>query len=338
MALPALSKTYHAHANVPLADTSTLALAYKAAFWALKALLTNQSGINGAQSGARSAQSVWTHAASCDGASVSTVTDLWGTAFDASKLVNNNSGSAHSWWRGTNGTHDILIDLNSSSNGVGRIGAAATGLFSAGSTTAGPTASADWYAGSTSNNSSSVTAAIFGDSALLGAKGFAHLVTNSADHSFQFHLSRAGAGIFSTFLAFQLTSSAADSYNRFLVLHNASSGRGAPTMAGAGTAAQTSGRVRNNTAMKTAGGLTSFVSAGTALAGTHARDALSGEHWIDPVTVRDLTSSHVAKRGIMADWYTVGNAPVGCQMDGTVQERLVIGDFLLPFPGVLPIF
>lgn len=338
MALPALSKTYHAHANVPLADTSTLALAYKSAFWALKALLTNQSGINGEQSSTRSVQSVWAHAASCDGVSVSTVTDLWGTTFDASKLVAAASGVAHSWWRGTNGTHDILIDLNSATDGTGRIGACAAGSFSAGSTTAGPTASADWYAGTTTNNSSSANAVIFTDSGLLGNKGYAHLVTNSSDHSFQFHLSRAGAGIFSTFLAFQLTSSAADSYNRFLVLHNSASGRGAPTMAGAGTAAQTTGRVRNNATAKTAGGLTSFVGGGTALAGTYARDSLTGEHWIDPVTIRDLTASHVAKRGTMADWYTVGNAPVGCQMDGTAQERLVIGDFLLPFPGVLPIF
>ncbi len=336
MSIPALTKTYHTHGNVPLSSTSTLTLAYQSVWWALKALLTNQSGIGGEQSGTRSAGSIWTHVASCDGVSVSTVTDLWGSTFDASKLVSNASGSAHSWWKGTNGTHDILLDMNSSTVSTGRIGMAPSGAFSAGSTTAGPIVASDWYAGNATSNSASATAAYFADANMAGAKVYAHLVTNSSDHSFQFHVSRAGTGIFSCLLSLQVTSGAADSYNRFFLASNTASGRGAPGQSAVSGASGCTGRVRNNTAHKTAGGLTAVTCAGLSVS-SYTRDSLTGLYWAEPVEVRDLTLTHVAKRGVIADWLGIGAAAVGLQVDGAGAERRVIGDFLMPFPGVTPI-
>lgn len=342
MSIPALTKTYHAHANVRLADTSTSVLAYQSIWWAFKALLTNQTGIGGEQSGTRPAGSIWTHVASCDGVSVSTVTDLWGTTFDASKLVPNQATIAHSWWKGTNGTHDILLDMNFNTANIGRIGAAPAGAFSAGSTTSGPVASTDWYAGNASSNSASITATYFnfGDTGALGSTAYAHLVTNESDHSFQFHVSRAGAGLFSALVAFQVTSGAADSYNRFFITHNATSSRGAPTLANVRTSANVTGRRRDNGGVKTAGGLTDAIcgSSGSPLSsGLIIRDAITGLIWAEPVEIRDLTPSHVAKRGTVADWLVIGNAPIGSQVDGAGAERRVIGDFLMPFPGVTPI-
>lgn len=341
MSIPALTKTYHAHGNVPLSDTSTLARAYQSIWWALKALLTNQTGIGGEQSGTRSAQSVWTHVASCDGTSVSTTTDLWGSTFDASRLVFNTSGSAHSWWKGTNGTHAILLDMNGATANIGRIGAAPAGDFSAGSTTVGPVAATDWYAGNATSNSSSATATYFSltASGALGSVAYAHLITNESDHSFQFHVSRAGLGFFSALVSFQLTSGASDSYNRFFISHGGESGRGSPAFANLLSAANTTGRRRDNGSHKTAGGLTAVICGASSpiASGLQIRDNITGLFWAEPIEVRDLTPSHVAKRGTVADWLVIGNAPIGSQVDGAGAERLVIGDLLMPFPGVTPI-
>jgi len=338
MALPALSKTYHAHANVPFPDTSTAALIGKSFFWALKALLTNATGLGGTQSGTRPAGSIWTHVASCDSVSVSTGTDLWPDAFDATKLVPNASGSAHSWWKGTNGTHDIVIDMNSATAGSGRIAMAPAGAFSAGSTTAGPTASTDWYAGTATNNSASTAVTLFGDTAATGSAMRAHLVTNSTDFSFQFHTSRVGTGIFNSFLSLQKTAGANDSYNNFLLNHNGKTGRGAPLLnGGIGVAANCSGRTHSNTAVKSAGGLVYLQSGGTTMASTYGTDAVTGDYWADPIEVRDLTTSYIAKRGTVSDWYFVGTPAVGSSVpSAAAQERVVVGDLLVPFPSVVP--
>ena len=339
MSIPALTKTYHAHANVRLSNTSTSVLAYQSIWWAFKALLTNQTGIGGEQSGTRPAGSVWAHVASCDGTSVSTTTDLWGSTFDASKLVPNQATFAHSWWKGTNGTHDILLDMNFNTANIGRIGAAPAGAFSAGSTTSGPVAATDWYAGNAASNSASTTATYFNfsDAGSLGSAAYAHLVTNESDHSFQFHISRAGAGLFSALVAFQVTSGAADSYNRFFITHTATSGRGAPTLTN--VKGNVMGRRRDNGGVKTAGGMTDILCGGTSpqASGLVVRDAVTGLIWAEPIEIRDLTPSHTAKRGTVADWLVIGTAPIGSQVDGAGVERRVIGDFLMPFPGVVPI-
>ncbi len=337
MALPALSKTYHAHANLAFADTSTAANIAKSYFWALKALLNNATGLGGTQSGTRSAQSVWAHVASCDGVSVSTVTDLWTDTFNASKLVTAASGAAHSWWKGTNGTHDIVIDLNSATAGTARIALAPTGDFSAGSTTAGPIASTDFICGTTTNNSASTTVVLFNDTAVTGTDRRAHLITNSSDFSFQFMVSRAGQGIFHSFVALQKTTGANDTNNNFFVFNAANSGRGAPNFTNTVGVTATVGRVHSGGAVKTAGGLTGSSSGGVQVAGAYGTDAVTGNYWADPVEVRDLTTNYVAKRGFLADWYAVGTPAVGSSVpSAAAQERVVIGDFLLPFPGVVP--
>lgn len=336
MALPALSKTYHAHANLAFADTSTTALIGKSFFWALKALLNNAAGLGGTQSGTRSAQSVWAHVASCDGTSVSTVTDLWTNTFDASKLVPNGSGSAHSWWKGTNGTHDIVIDMNSATAGTGRIALAPTGLFSAGSTTLGPIASTDFVSGSTTNNSTSVAVAYLTDTAATGSNMRAHLVTNASDFSFQFHTSRVGQNCFNAFVSLQKTTGANDSYNNFFFNERVSSGRGSPSIAIAGTSACI-GRTCGNASVKSTGGMAYLQSAGTTMAGVYGTDALTGDYWADPCEIRDLTTGYIAKRGFVADWYAVGSAAVGSSVpSAAAQERIVCGDFVMPFPSVVP--
>lgn len=338
MALPTLSKTYHAHANVPFPDTSTTALIGKSFFWALKALLTNAAGLGGTQSGTRPAGSIWTHVASCDSVSVSTSADLWPDAFDASKLVPNTSGNAHSWWKGTNGTHDIVIDMNSATAGTGRIAMALAGAFSAGTTTAGPTAAADWCAGTTTNNSTSVSISLFGDTSSTGSAYRAHLVTNSSDFSFQFHTSRVGTGIFNSFLSLQKTTGANDSYNNFFLSHSSNTGRGTPLLnGGIGTAGTCIGRTFSNSGVKTTGGLTYVQAGGTTVASSYGTDAVTGDYWADPIEIRDLTANAVAKRGTLADWYFIGTPAVGSSVpSAAAQERVVVGDLLVPFPSVVP--
>lgn len=336
MALPALSKTYHAHANLAFADTSTTALIGKSYFWALKALLNNATGLGGTQSGTRPAGSIWTHVASCDGVSVSTGADLWTDTFDASKLVPNSSGSAHSWWKGTNGTHDIVIDMNSATAGTGRIALAPAGAFSAGSTTAGPIASTDFVNGSTTNNSSSVSVLYFSDTTVTGSNMRAHLVTNSSDFSFQFHTSRVGQSCFNGFISLQKTTGANDSYNNFFFYDRVSTGRGSPSIAIAGTSG-TIGRTFANASVKTVGGMVFLQSGGTTLAGAFGTDAVTGNYWADPCEIRDLTTGYVAKRGFVADWYQVGTPAIGSSVpSAAAQERVVCGDFIMPFPGVVP--
>lgn len=338
MALPALSKTYHAHANVPFPDTSTTALIGKSFFWALKALLTNATGLGGTQSGTRPAGSIWTHVASCDSVSVSTGSDLWPDAFDASKLVPNTSGNAHSWWKGTNGTHDIVIDMNSTVAGTGRVAMALAGAFSAGTTTAGPTAATDWCAGTTTNNSTSVNLSLFGDTSATGSAMRAHLVTNTTDFSFQFLTSRVGTGIFNCFLSLQKTTGANDSYNNFLLHRTKNTQRGAPDVNGGfSSTAACVGRTHSNSGVISGGGFSYPVSAGTIIAGAYGTDAVTGDYWADPVEIRDLTTTYIAKRGTIADFYTVGTPAVGSSVpSAAAQERVVVGDLLVPFPSVVP--
>lgn len=337
MALSALTRTYHAHANLQFPDTSTTALIGKSFWFCLKALLANSSGLGGTQSGTRPAGSVWTHAASCDGVSVSTVTDLWPDAFDGTKLVPNTSGSAHSWWRGTNGTHDIVLDMNSATAGSGRISIAPTGTYSAGTTTAGPTSSTAFMAGNTGADAAGTVVAFYSDTAATGVIARAHLVTNEDDHAFQFHTSKNGAGLFNSFLAMQITSNANDSYNRFFFNHVVTTGRGAPQMATLTSPNNSVGRTHGNAGNKTGGGAVALSAGGTALAGASGIDAVTGNYHADPVEVRDLTTGYIAKRGFIPDWRVVGAPAVGGSVpSAAAQERVIVGDFVMPFPSVVP--
>lgn len=94
-----VSKTWYSSVDYPITsasiDNASVARRVASAAWLLKAWLKGEiTGPTVGWTGARPESSKWLHVASCDGVSVSTVTDLWGPTFNTSKLV---QGSSFSW-------------------------------------------------------------------------------------------------------------------------------------------------------------------------------------------------------------------------------------------------
>lgn len=86
-------RTWYSRGNVPLPDNSTADLVRKSHYFVLKNLLIGAE-TGGTTDSTRPASTYWTVVSSSDGAT-SGASDLWGTTFDASKLLF--SGANKSW-------------------------------------------------------------------------------------------------------------------------------------------------------------------------------------------------------------------------------------------------
>lgn len=98
MGAPVFTGTWSARGNCPFPDVSSAANVAKSWWWSLKAHLLNEITTGQTGGAARTAGNTWTHYASSDGVSASSTTDLWGSTFNPSKLVNASAGTPHSWY------------------------------------------------------------------------------------------------------------------------------------------------------------------------------------------------------------------------------------------------
>lgn len=93
-----LSGSWKSNGDFVIPSVATALIACKATLWSLKAMIKGDAvGPSNGHTGAIAAGSRWTHHQSCDGASVSSVTDLWGTSFDETKIIRGTGGAARSW-------------------------------------------------------------------------------------------------------------------------------------------------------------------------------------------------------------------------------------------------
>jgi hypothetical protein len=115
-----LSGTWYSHGDLDLPDFSTAQRCAQAVFWNIKAILTGQvTGPVVGFNGAVPAGALWTMDQCSDSTQVKTDgTDLFGGAFDASKIVRS-SGGARSWYvlkspaaLAGNGPYYMLISLD----------------------------------------------------------------------------------------------------------------------------------------------------------------------------------------------------------------------------------
>lgn len=334
--LPALSKTYSARGNTPFASSaSALACSQSMLFNLMQHLLNTASG--GSTSGSRHANSVWTVKGSSDGAgNFSTAgANLWAAY---TNIIFASAGSNHSWLWLENATLGYQMVIDCISNNTSCVFAITQSAqpFTGGSATARPSnATYEVIAGTTSTGNSPST---FISDQSAGTHQ-THYVT-AEDGQFFFASSRTGSGIAQTFLALQksVDGGAGDTHNVFWILHSSSSGRGAPGLAGVANA--TGGCVaREPDGTTPTGGMLRPYFGGydvTGVSGGGVTDALTGKYNAFPCSVASSSAGQTAYRGKIADMYHVGQANVGSSIpSAAAQERTIIGDFIIPMPGVV---
>lgn len=336
MAIPVLSRNYWARANQPFAANTTAGLVAQSLIFALKQLMID-SAAGGSASGTRVAASKWTVLGSSDSTTAALdAVDRW---VAHTNIVQNNSGSAHSWivLRCAALGYDCLIDANSSTTASFRVAfTPSTTPFSGGSTTAGPTSTEEF---TVANNAvgTSTSATLVGDAA-TGNTNVAHFVT--ADNGeFLFFVSRSGGLVFSTFIGFQKPTGGESGDTRNAValgISSGATGRGIPITTSFNTSAMASQRTPNGSLIST-GGFSTLVFGGTAYTGTAATSALSSNYLA--YGLRDVTiTPQVADRGTLQDIYLIGIVAVNSSYPaaGASQTHIVVGDTVIPFPVVLP--
>jgi hypothetical protein len=338
-AIPALSKTYSSRGNNPFADvSSTLNLGRSAVFNFIQHLKNTASG--GATSGTRNAASEWVCKGSCDGVSSFNTS---GTDLIASRtnLVWAAAASTHSWWWGENTAlgYQIAIEcITGSADGLSIAVCPIATPMTGGSLIARPqNSAAEFLWSTTSTGQASVT--FLGDT-VTGGSNFSHFAC-ADDGQFIFFLSRAGTTRAYTFVALLKTTGAGagDTRNVFLMGHSSGSSRGAPeylttTNASSGLV----GRNPNGVVVHT-GGLVGARAGGTDIYGASGvvTDAVTGKHNIRAAAVASVGVGNGSERGILPDIYFCPPVTIGTSIpSAAAQTRVVLGDFIVPFPGVVP--
>lgn len=335
MSLPPLTKTYATRRNVPYVVETTQSEIRRVAIWSLKAHLRDQI-VTGTMSGTRHANSIWTCYYSCDGTTAGTAgdgVDRWTTY---ANVVQNTSGSAHSWIVLYNSDFGIycILDANSTTNGL-RFTFTKTAP-TGGTTTTGPTATNAWIPTTSDGTSSSVT--IIGDD-VVATTHYTHFVTTS-DGSFIFLCSRSGVNSFTTFASLTRSVGAHvnDTNNYFACARGAISARGVPDYSSLISNGQFQSRSPNGTVVPTSGGASSVQFGGAAWPASAGIDSLTSTWPAFPIGVASLQTGHIAYRGTIPDWYWVATATVGSSIPSAAnQERVVAGDIIIPFVGGAPI-
>jgi len=337
--LPATSKAYSVRANVPFqANTTQLDLA-QSFMWSFKQHMKDTM-TGGTVGGTRHANSVWTCKGSGDGAGSFGMDniDRW-SAY--TNLIWNATGSAHSWIVLENTTLDLQVCIDCNSATTTLVGVIATeisspfGSLAAGTNTARPTSSREFVWNFTGTGTSA-TATFLTDVA-TGNSNWTHYVT-TVDGQFHVSTSRTGLGLFTTFIALQRTfdNHVSDTRNVFWLGHSTNFNRGAPAATTViDTAAGCVGRDPNGLAIGS-GGARRFTFGANAYPQNFGIDAVSGNYLATTVDVVSL-GAQVSKRGRIPDMYSIGTAPLGSSVPSvSAQERVVMGDFVVPFPTVVP--
>lgn len=337
-ALPALTKTYSCRANVPFQDNTTAVNMAKSLIFSLvKNMLNTLAG--GTTAGSRHANSVWTVKYSCDSVTAGTPgdgVDRWATFANA---VFANNGVAHSWFVLENTTlgYQVCVDLNNTAaTNVGFVAAEIATPFSGGTTLTRPTATNEFLMGTTTI--SSTANFLFISDTTTGNFNWTHYITADTGEFF-FLSSRTGLGMFSTYMSMQKTTNpqAGDTRNVFLLGHSILTGRGAPSYAALTQAATGCVGRQSNGGVNTLGGIQNAGTFGaTVWPGSSGIDSLSGNYPAYPCHVATLSTTKTY-RGQLPDLYQIAQAPsAGSVPSAAAQERIIAGDYVVPFPTVNP--
>ncbi len=341
MPAPTLSRTYCTRRNIPLLDTSTQANITKSWSYALVLSMLGTE-LTGTLSGARHANSLWTHLRSSDGSSVSTnpAVNLW-TGLSA--LVGNSTGNPHSWIvmeNITSGYH-CCIDLNSTLTGgfLRIVHTKIASPFSTGTTSSAPISANEWTTGVVSGGLSAGFAAV--PTSVTGGSMMFHY-SASQDGEFFTLMNRIGAFAFDTFFCFQKTenNNVGDTCNAFTAINSTASTpgtRGSP-VAACITSPGMAGRSWNDTSVMSTGGCVSPFYGSTNWVTTVTKDGPTNEYPAFRLELGNI-SPVPALRGNFRDWY-----PIGIEISRIGQNfptvagstHVVAGEFLIPFVGGSP--
>lgn len=337
-ALPALSKVWYSRCNRPIASSASALLIAQSNVFALKEHLKDTATGGTTGGGTRNAGSAWVTKGSSDSVSFNTSgTDLI-TAH--TNLVWANSGTAHSWWWGecaAAGYQVVVACANTSSSAVCVAMAPISTPFTGGSLTARPTSTQEFLWG-TSSTGAATTVTMFTD-LTLGGTNYTHFVA-ADDGQFWFLASRAGTGIFSLCIGFTKPTGSTDTRSAFIVGNTLASGRGAMGRSVIFDSSLSAvSRSPNGTVVVSSGGFSAVARAGGSdYLGAGSTDANSGKYLAFPTDAFCNLAGQYAWRGRVPDFAGVGTRPVGdCYPSTAAPERVVVGDVLLPCPGVAPI-
>lgn len=352
MPLQALSQNYHTKRNVPYNDNTTILGMMRSAMWNLKAAFKDEITTGSIGSNSRVGSTVWTHVASCDSTTVSSVTDLWGSTYTPAALVWAASGVAHSWIHLRNAALglDIVIECNTNNTAILVAAVPTSRGFTGGTTTTRPINSTyEVNAGYT--NSSTGNWFTWQADTVTGNSNYCHY-TVGADGSFYFVTSRNSLGFPTSFFAIQKPQNSvnwpanvADTGNVQLMI--AAPSVGAPVGPFAQntlcvTAAGCIALLPNETRPTAGGRMVAFSFGGTEMANsTQVTDWYAAEFACLPVPIQQWTTTVSVTRGVLRDWWIHCNR--GLIPNGTVNDpsgivsHIVFGDFFLPWNGPVPL-
>ncbi len=331
--LPVTSKTYSLRANAPFDSTSSRINLIRSMTFNLKQHMIDTLA-TGTLNGSRHANSVWTVIGSSNSvaAALDTV-DRWAAI---ANLVFASGGTAHSWIVIQNTTlgYQVCIDCLGDPTLSQSIGFHATKIatpFTGGTTLVRPTSTTEF---SMQNGSYGFVGDI-----VTGGSNYTHYVT-ADDGQFFFSSSRSGTGMWTSFAAMQKTHSApaGDTNNVFLISQSSQvTGRGSPFSTGAFLNNQgCCGRNSHGTSNTTGGLSTLQLISSTYYTG--GVDALTSDYLAFPMSVMSL-GSETGYRGRISDMYHIGTVvPIGDSVPSiAAQERIIMGDYIVPFPGIIPL-
>ncbi len=345
--LAPLSQVYSTRRDMPYTSTATLSDMYKNMMWLLYSWLTNQQAGGTLGPNARDPNTVWTVQETSNGAgSVLSSDQLGGGTYDAARWVFANNGTNHTWvrLRNTHCGYEILIDMNSTTPGNGRISAAPIATpFTGGTATSGPTSTQEFMF---RNHTPSVSAnsAMMNDQ-VTGGLNYAH-GTAGADGSWIFQVSRAGAAVsvgIPTFIHFARTTDAAvTDTNNWVLMGSSSNGtRGSPTHGEIVSTSNITFRLPSGSPSGgQGGGGPSNLFGGTQYAGntSYGTDGLTGKYKVFPIRVIALAPQTVDRGRLLDVYYIAGCPQVGLGVtEGGLVTRIISGDVVTPFNGGAPI-
>lgn len=345
--LSALTRNYFSRVNIPFDSNNTSQILIESFYtWGLYACLTNQITI-GSQTGTRDPNSVWFVRGSSNttGSAVSAVgvagTDRWGGATFPGVFTRGNNGTPHHWMLLENSYlgQEMLINFAGFGNVNYHVSVAPTGTFSGGGDAQHPTPSAGSsvviinqtaYEGENGGMSG-----FFVDTANTGFVNYLHF-TCASTGEFWFAMSRTGANSIYNFISLWKTinQQSIDDKNIFLLstdVYNGVPDAGRIQTNGFCASRQPSG------AQKTYGGIVNkMVNGGgymvQAIAGLGV-DAINGKYNSIPAEVIEISPQYLY-RGYFPDIYVVGGAAVGSSIPSTItQERIIVGNLILPCTG-----
>lgn len=335
-ALPALTKTWYSRCNRPIASSASALLIAQSDIFAFKEHLKDTATGGTTGGGTRNAASAWVTKGSCDGTSFNTSgTDL----IAAHTNLIWSSGGNRSWWWGECAAlgYQIVVECGAAASTNLCVAAAPIATpFTGGSLTARPTSTQEFLWG-TGSLGAGTTVAFLSD-VVTGGTNYTHFIC-ADDGQFWFLTSRAGTGIFSTCCGLVKTTGSTDPRAVYLVGTTLSSSRGAMSRSQLFDSNNGSmSRAPNGVGTHTGGFTTGGYAGGSNYLSAGGTDANTGKYLAFPVDAYSNAAAQYAWRGRVPDFASVGVRPVGdCYPSTAAPERVVVGDALIPCPGVAPI-